>query len=154
MRLLVPAVFAVTTTWVGLVAVASMTVGLLTITRRTRVSRLISTDFPTNTCSVCVSGEGAACCSKPSPVPVRRALTVRIAIPGALRGGSRLELFSGLVGRAFREFLFTAFLSLNDFDRVNLSGFGPRFYGPAPPTPRRRRRRSRRLHQHVSHQLL
>src|SRR3989454_3039689 len=124
-RLLVPGFFAVTTTCVGLVAVASIATGLLTITRRTRVSRLISTDLPASTCSVCVSG-AAACWAAPDAAPVVSTTpSVTTAVVNAFSAG-RASAFSGLIGSgsAFREFLFTAFLPLIDLYGVKIFGLG------------------------------
>src|SRR5690242_1017156 len=123
MRLLAPGLFAVTTTWVGLVAAASITPGLLTMMRRTRVSRLISTDLPASTWSVCVSGE-AGCWPMPAaPAAADRAQSVtttpRANAPNPGHWGALCEL----IRSAFREFLFTAFIPLNDFDGVKIRRF-------------------------------
>src|SRR6266481_1728097 len=59
-RLLAPADLPSTTIWVGDVAKVSITAGLLDNILVTGACKLITTDFPTNTCNACPSDCAAA----------------------------------------------------------------------------------------------
>src|ERR1051325_6565879 len=80
-KLLDPAAFPSTTTWVGEVARVSITVGLLDRMRVTGDWRLITTDFPTKTCKACPSDCATVGIADISTIP--RANIRRLYCPNA-----------------------------------------------------------------------
>src|SRR5579875_325048 len=123
-RLLVPAAFASTTTWLGVVASASITAGLLTSTRFRRVDILTTTDFPTRIWRGCASGAGGAGVSCPRPL-APPATSAKLRTMPAIFGIPQflIPLATTLYSPPMLEFHNTSLFALNHLEDVNIRRF-------------------------------